>query len=132
MRLRADRGRNTAYLSLDETAAVANRLVFTDEDHREAWGINFDFDGDGHLVGVEFENADRRVPERLLRDGDGLRAELRPARGRRYLYLTDIPKGASKTRRLTPRCTGRPAKKPVQWVRKAGGRRSPRRADHPS
>jgi len=37
---------------------------FTKENHREARGINLDFDAGGHLVGVEFEEAERQLPDR--------------------------------------------------------------------
>jgi hypothetical protein len=85
---------NRAYLSLDESATVADRHVFTHEDHREAWGMNFDFDADGHLVGIEFEDPGRQLPEGLLADGAGLLAEHDKRAGAAYFYLTKIRKGA--------------------------------------
>jgi uncharacterized protein YuzE len=85
--------RNRAYLLLDEGAAVVNRPVFTEEDDREAWGINLDFDAAGHFVGVEFERADGQVPEGLLRGGEGLRVEYDEEAGAGFLYLQMIPPG---------------------------------------
>jgi Protein of unknown function (DUF2283) len=88
---------NRAYLSLDESATVADQLVLTHEDHREAWGMNFDFDADGRLVGVEFEDPGRQLPESLFADGGGLRAEWDEGTadepGAAYLYLSEIRKG---------------------------------------
>jgi hypothetical protein len=65
MRLDSDIDYSRAYLLLDESVEVANRLVFTHEDHREAWGIKLDFDADGRLVGIEFEDAEL-APQALL------------------------------------------------------------------
>ena len=95
MHLRAEG--NCAYLSLDESATVADRLVFTHEDHREAWGMNFDFDGEGRLVGIEFEDPGRQLPESVLADDAALRTEWDEGTadepGAAYLYLTEIPRG---------------------------------------
>jgi Protein of unknown function (DUF2283) len=95
MRLRPEGKR--AYLSLDESGTVTDRLVFTDEDHREAWGMNFDLNADGRLVGIEFKDPGRQLPESLLADGEALRTEWDEGTadepGAAYLYLTEIPKG---------------------------------------
>jgi uncharacterized protein YuzE len=92
MRFDSEPERNYAYLSLDD-APVVTRLAFTDEDFREAWGINLHFDEPGHLVGIEFEEAERQVPARLLAHGEGLRVEHDPATRAAYLYLQPIGKG---------------------------------------
>jgi uncharacterized protein YuzE len=88
--LRLESDRDAARLWLDPDAGVARRLRFTDEDHREAWGITLDFDGDGHLIGLEFAEPERQVPARLLADGEGARATFDPEVGAAYLYLQEI------------------------------------------
>ena len=93
MRFDADPDRDHAYLSLDEEAAVTNRLGFTDDDCRLAWGINLAFDAHDRLVGVEFEHAHRQVPEGLLSRGEGLRLEYDAQVGAAYLYLQPIGAG---------------------------------------
>jgi uncharacterized protein YuzE len=91
--LRLETGRNVARLTLDAGAEVARRLTFSDEDHREAWGITLEFDGDGHLVGLEFAEPERQVPERLLVQGRRMWATYDPQVSAAYLYLEDVGRG---------------------------------------
>lgn len=94
MRLEYDPAQNRAYLHLAEPAAVAARVPVEAEFPEEKWHVTLDFDADERLVGVEFADARKRVPESLLVTGSGLRVEgpsldQRPA----YLYLTSVGKG---------------------------------------
>jgi uncharacterized protein YuzE len=91
--LRLETGRNVARLTLDAGAEVARRLTFSDEDHREAWGITLEFDGDGHLVGLEFAEPERQVPERLLVHRRRMWATYDPQVSAAYLYLEDVGRG---------------------------------------
>ena len=91
MRLRHEG--NRAYLALDESAAVVHRQVFTDEDYREAWGITMDFDAEGRLVGLEFEDPERQLPASAMSDVPHFRIEYDREPGLAYLYLTDIRRG---------------------------------------
>jgi uncharacterized protein YuzE len=91
MRLRHEG--NRAHLALDESAAVAHRQVFTDEDDREAWGITMDFDSEGRLVGMEFEDPERQLPSSALGGAPELRVEYDATAGAAYLYLTHIRRG---------------------------------------
>jgi uncharacterized protein YuzE len=88
--LRYDREGEVARLWLDDRAVVRERFVFTDAEHREAWGITLGFDADRHLVLLEFGWPERQVPPRLLSDGAGTRATYDPEVGAAYLYLQEI------------------------------------------
>ena len=90
MLLRCDREGEVARLWLDEQAVVRDRFVFTDAEHREAWGITLGWDDDRHLVLVEFGWPERQVPPRLLSDGAGARATYDPEVGAAYVYLEEI------------------------------------------
>jgi uncharacterized protein YuzE len=91
--LRSEPDRDAARLLLDPQAPSARRLAFTDEDHREAWGITLDFDADGHLVALEFAEPRRQVPAPLLADGERVWATYDSEVGAAYLYLQEIDKG---------------------------------------
>lgn len=93
MELFIERDGDVARLTLDPNAARARRLAFSDEDHREAWGITLDFDGDGHLVGLEFAEPERQVPEGVLARGRRLWATYDPQVNAAYLYLEDVGHG---------------------------------------
>ncbi len=99
--LRCDREGEVARLWLDEQAVVRDRFVFTDAEHREAWGITLGWDDDRHLVLVEFGWPERQVPPRLLSDGAGARATYDP-RGRRRLCLPGGGSGRTGWRRRCP------------------------------
>jgi uncharacterized protein YuzE len=79
-----------ARLWLDDRAVVRDRFVFTDPEHREAWGITLGLDADRHLVLVQFGWPERQVPSRLLSDGAGARVTYDPEVGAAYLYLQEV------------------------------------------
>lgn len=61
-----DAAAGAAYLYLQPIGKrVADTLAFAKEEDRPAWGINLDFDAEGHLVGVEFETDDLAPPALL-------------------------------------------------------------------
>jgi uncharacterized protein YuzE len=66
MQVRLDREHNRAEIRLDDAARGVETLVFSDVKNELAWGINLDFDANGHLVGIEFEGADEFLPPALL------------------------------------------------------------------
>ena len=67
LRAEWDRGSGAAYVYLVAIAkgGVASTAVFGADATRPAWGINLDFDGDGRLVGIEFER-DWMAPREVL------------------------------------------------------------------
>jgi len=93
MELRREIDRNVARLTLDPGAEVARRLAFRDEDHREAWGITVEFDADGHLVGLEFAEPERQVPEGLLLHGRRPTITYDVQVSAAYLFLEDVGRG---------------------------------------
>jgi uncharacterized protein YuzE len=90
MLLRSVRDGDLAHLWLDDQAVVRDRFVFSDREHREAWGITLGFDADRHLVVLEFAEPERQVPPRLLSEGAGARATYDPEVDAAYLYLQEI------------------------------------------
>jgi uncharacterized protein YuzE len=74
LRVRHDPEAGAAYLYLGETSSpgeAGDTLPFGDEDHEPAWGINFDLDRNGRVLGIEFER-DYLAPPALLAQSEPL------------------------------------------------------------
>src|SRR3712207_5447374 len=93
MELRREPDRNVARLPLDPAAEVARRFAFRDEDHRHAWGITVEFDADGHIVGLEFADPERQVPEGMLVQGRSPVVTYDVNVSAAYLFLEDVGRG---------------------------------------
>jgi uncharacterized protein YuzE len=89
----------TAYLTLDRSADHHYRLTLTADYHRLADGITLDFDAEGRVIGVGFEDARRQLSEAVLR-GEVPVIELDPGEkyggsevDMAYLYLDPTRRG---------------------------------------
>jgi len=69
MRMVYDPESDHAYLHLTNGKAD-NTFTFSEEEFRPLWGVNLDFDGEGHLIGIEFERASQMLPRELLDEAD--------------------------------------------------------------
>jgi uncharacterized protein YuzE len=78
------------YLALDDDPTPATRVAVADADYPEVMGLSLDFDEAGHLVGVEFEDPPRHVPDGVLDRRHPLRVTHDRSVRAAYLYLQPI------------------------------------------
>jgi uncharacterized protein YuzE len=78
VQLEVDADSGSAYLALDRAAHAHRRMRLGAPYDRRAWGISLDFDEEGHLIGLEVQDAHRQLSDALLRGGVPL-VELDPA-----------------------------------------------------
>lgn len=110
MQLKVDPASGSAYLALDRGAHPHRRLPLG---ARRAWGITLDFDQEGRLIGLEVEDAHRRLSDALL-DGALPVVELdraekygQPGVGLAYIWLSpDRTRVAGETVVVDPDVSG--------------------------
>ncbi len=70
MKITYDRSQNAAYILFDDLSDEISANTYTCDPSEVGGLISLDFDSNGRLMGIEVLAADKRLPERLLKQAE--------------------------------------------------------------